>query len=377
ELAQAVEFEKILRVRPETTLFTVQTITNQISGSYLIRDMSSDIILVDINIQYLEGGDNPLNVTKVSINPSHIISLDVLEETRVNLTIADIDMQGNYTGELLVTGKTASLNEVTNTTIPIEIYVSDDNASLYIYQSEIVFSSILQNGTYQQTIETKNEDPTYEVDYINFSFTNLTSQNNTLDSNNFNVSAPDSIPPGEIGETQVVLSIPLNQKPGTYNGTATLTISFNDTLDTTFDYGLTTLIDIPSSDLAIQYLETNPTQIGLEDEVSLIAWIKNVGLGRTEGGFSTSFYINESLANSTQSSYLDPGDTRSVSSLWQSPSYEGSYLLEAYVDSNQNISEAGENNNNRTLDLEITGIETTNITLYSGWSLISIPYEIS
>ncbi|MFH1721445.1 MAG: CARDB domain-containing protein [Candidatus Altiarchaeota archaeon] len=373
---QAVAFEPILTIRPEATIVTVQTALDQIvASSYLVSDASLDIELVDINIEYRQTGSNPLESSRVYLYPSQILSLGVLQEERVDIYIEVVNQSGNYTGELLLTGRTEGLNTVKNTTIPIQMYVSDSNASIFIYQSEFLFSGATQGASQQQSIDTKNADQIYKLDLINISFSNLTSGPNTLPSSSFNVSTPASIGPGQTSTSYITLTVPQNQKPGVYTGLAMLTLSFNDSGDTTLTYNLDATVSIYASDLVVQYLQVNPSPVRLSYQSNVSALIKNVGLGRTETNFSASFALDGSNFANTSLSTLESGVSQETSVLWTTPSAIGIYTLSATVDPTDEITEESELNNNLSMDFSIEhGISAHDF--YSGWNLISLTIDV-
>lgn len=128
------------------------------------------------------------------------------------------------------------------------------------------------------------------------------------------------------------------------------------------------ILHVTASDLTVTGITfSNPTP-KIDEEIRIIAEVKNIGEASTIKSFKVGFYEGESLLGEEEIEKLDPGAFKSVFTYW-TPRTDGAMEIEVKVDNREEIDEMDEENNSVTHSIPVGKLKVFILSNAIDWSL--------
>ena len=186
--------------------------------------------------------------------------------------------------------------------------------------------------------------------------------------------------------TNVVISQETITKDCPKNWTTTITIYVSNLYYG--DYLLTVLVDpddtveesdetnntvekilhVSASDLSISDISFSSPAPKVEEEIRIVAEIKNIGEASTIKSFKVGFYQGERLIDEKKIEKLDPGAFKSVFAYW-TPRLEGETEITVKTDSREEIDEMDETNNSLPTKITVEKLKIYILSNAVDWRL--------
>jgi len=127
-------------------------------------------------------------------------------------------------------------------------------------------------------------------------------------------------------------------------------------------------LHVTASDLTVTDITfSNPTP-KIDEEIRIIAEVKNIGEASTIKSFKVGFYEGESLLGEEEIEKLDPGAFKSVFTYW-TPRTDATMEIEVKVDNREEIDEMDEENNSVTHSIPVGKLKVFILSNAIDWSL--------
>ena len=128
------------------------------------------------------------------------------------------------------------------------------------------------------------------------------------------------------------------------------------------------ILHVSASDLTVTDITfSNPTP-KIDEEIRIIAEVKNIGEASTIKSFKVGFYEGESLLSEEEIEKLDPGAFKSVFTYW-TPKLEGEMDIIVKVDNREEIEETDEENNSVTHSITVEKLKVFILSNAIDWGL--------
>jgi len=128
------------------------------------------------------------------------------------------------------------------------------------------------------------------------------------------------------------------------------------------------ILHVTASDLTVTDITfSNPTP-KIDEEIRIIAEVKNIGEASTIKSFKVGFYEGESLLGEEEIEKLDPGAFKSVFTYW-TPRTDATMEIEVKVDNREEIDEMDEENNSVTHSIPVGKLKVFILSNAIDWSL--------
>ena len=128
------------------------------------------------------------------------------------------------------------------------------------------------------------------------------------------------------------------------------------------------VIHVSASDLTVTDITFSNPNPKVDEEIRIIAEIKNIGEASTIGSFKVGFYEGESLIGEEEVGRLDAGAFKSIFTYW-TPRIDGSTEIRVKVDLKEEIDEMDENNNTATYTVNVEKLKVFILSNAIDWNL--------